>query len=108
MAHPIVNMLAQLEQDMSAWVITRDFLAEEWKEPTNAVGICSTGYAARKDECTLPARVYDDDGELYYEALIADDDDATSQCALINWARGDSGATTIKVKRGCIWKEEIG
>lgn len=51
----------------------------------------------------LDVRLYDDDGELYYEALA--DDEALE--ALYSWAAHDAGVTMLKVKNGNKWEAVI-
>jgi len=54
-------------------------------------------------------RLYDDDGELYYEGRLHDDDECLNQSAALKYGEGDAGCTTIKVKRaGKGWIQEIG
>jgi hypothetical protein len=56
----------------------------------------------------VPFRLYDDDGELCYSGRLHDDDDCENQSAALRYGESDVGATTIKVKRGNEWKQEIG
>lgn len=44
-------------------------------------------------------KLYDDDGELYYEGWLHNDDHAIVQQFVLRWAEVDSGCTTIKVHR---------
>lgn len=53
-------------------------------------------------------RLYDDDGELYYEGRLHDDDDCENQSAALRFGESDAGCTTIKVFRDGEWKQEIG
>lgn len=54
-------------------------------------------------------RLYDDDGELYYEGRLTDDDEAENQFAAVRWGETMAGTTTIKVRRGNgPWVQEIG
>jgi hypothetical protein len=56
----------------------------------------------------IPFRLYDDDGELYYEGILHDDEECLNQSAALRWAEGDAGCTTIKVLRNNEWELEIG
>lgn len=56
-------------------------------------------------------RLYDDDGELYYEGVFGDaeDDNGDTQYdAVLNFGEYDAGCTTVKVNRGNAWVQEIG
>lgn len=53
-------------------------------------------------------RLYDDDGELYYEGRLHDDDECVNQSAALRFGESDAGCTTIKVLRDGEWKQEIG
>lgn len=53
-------------------------------------------------------RMYDDDGELYYEGLLDDDDECVNQIAALRFGEADAGCTTIRVKRNGEWVQEIG
>lgn len=56
----------------------------------------------------IPFRLYDDDGELYYEGVLHDDDECLNQEAALSFGATDAGCTTIKVKRAGVWTQEIG
>lgn len=56
----------------------------------------------------LPFKLYDDDGELYFEGVLDDDDECVNQTAALRWGESDAGCTTIKVKRDGEWVQEIG
>ncbi|SRR6266496_5036657 len=45
-------------------------------------------------------KLYDDDGELYYEGWLHNDDECIVQQFVLGWAKADSGCTTIKVSVG--------
>lgn len=60
------------------------------------------------DGKTVAFRLYDDDGELYYEGTMTDDEDAANQSAALRWGESFAGCTTVKVKRGRKWTQEIG
>ena len=53
-------------------------------------------------------RLLDDDGELCYEGMLDDDEDCANQTAALRWGETMAGATTILVRRGPKWVQEIG
>lgn len=53
-------------------------------------------------------KLYDDDGELYYEGWLLNDDECIVQQFVLRWAESDSGCTTIKVEKGGKFIQEIG
>jgi hypothetical protein len=53
-------------------------------------------------------RLFDDDGELYYEGRLTDDDECENQSAALRFGEADAGCTTILVLRGHMWTQEIG
>ena len=111
-----------------AWRITRDYLFEAEVNPgkvgaRSVVGateshtrIPAIAAVAEFESEPLPSdnleevefRLYDDDGELYYEGMLHDDDECLNQEAALRWGEGDAGCTLIKVKRGERWVVEIG
>lgn len=42
-------------------------------------------------------RLFDDDGNLYWEGVMWDDGSESQAFAPLNWAMGDSGCTTMKL-----------
>jgi len=60
----------------------------------------------------VPFRLYDDDGELYYEGRFGDATDEEGldiqYDAVLNFGEWDAGCTTVKVKRAGAWVQEIG
>lgn len=56
----------------------------------------------------IPFRMYDDDGELYYEGQLSDDPDCANQSAALRFGESDAGCTRIEVLRDGEWKQEIG
>lgn len=52
-------------------------------------------------------RLYDDDGILYYEGRLNDDDECINQSAALRWGETFAGCTYIKVQRGREWRQEI-
>jgi hypothetical protein len=53
-------------------------------------------------------RLYDDDGELYYEGVLEDDDDCENQTAALRWGESMAGCTRITVERDGEYVQEIG
>jgi hypothetical protein len=53
-------------------------------------------------------KLFDDDGELYYEGVLHDDDECLNQQAALAYGMTDAGCTTIKVKRDGKWVQDIG
>jgi len=54
-------------------------------------------------------RLYDDDDELYFSGWLYNDAECMVQQFVLDWAKADSGCTTIKVhdkEKG--WVQEIG
>ena len=104
-----------------AWKITHDHISEEsWGEesrvgyyeehgriPTEAVLIGLESPALPITEKRVKFRLYDDDGELYYEGELHDDDECLNQQAALKWGEADAGCTTIKVLRNGKWTLEI-
>jgi hypothetical protein len=56
---------------------------------------------AFKESMNYEFRLYDDDGELYYEGLCKDLDQANEDAAFrpLDWAMNDVGATTMKYRK---------
>lgn len=63
---------------------------------------------AESNSGRIPFKLYDDDNELYYEGWLIDDDECMTQQFVLDWAKYDSGCTTIKVKKPAGWIQEIG
>jgi hypothetical protein len=60
-------------------------------------------------EPLIPFRLKDDDGEVYYEGELNDDSgECLNQQAALEYGMRDAGCTTIEVKRGRKWVQEIG
>lgn len=103
--------------------ITKDHLADE--DTTANVG-SAEGLSFTKEEIvanlwgieneremkwakeSVEFRLLDDDGELYFEGWIIDDEEALTQQVLLKWAEKDSGCTQLLIKRGKSWYQEIG
>jgi hypothetical protein len=108
-----------------AWQILKDHIAEPDEPsrqfevgtqtqvpiPALAIGIRPEGLPASKDGVELPKvkfKLFDDDGELYYEGRLHDDDECLNQSAALDFGMADAGCTTIKVLRDGEWVQEIG
>ncbi|TSP14045.1 hypothetical protein [Cupriavidus campinensis] len=99
------------------WIITRDHLHE--KSPDTYSTCVGRGDCKKEVRLALPGvpkearkafdaelrkqmpfafRLYDDDGELYYEGLSSDRDSETAFQPL-DWAMADSGCTRIDYKQ---------
>jgi hypothetical protein len=102
-----------------SWTITRDHISAEHEKSRRdygeehtripvvaaAIGIESEPLPAGPDR--IPFRLYDDDGELYYEGVLDDDDECLNQEAALAFGMTDAGCTTIKVLRAGEWVQEI-
>lgn len=110
-----------------AWTITKDHIAYLFEGMSAEPEKTRVGYGEGHTRISVQAlllgfeseplpfcdnkvdfQLYDDDGELYYEGTCDDDDECENQSAALKWAEGDAGCTTIKVKRGDEWVQEIG
>lgn len=104
-----------------AWQIDHDFIDEAdggregyAEEHTRipiaaaAAGFQSELLPVTENDNHVTFRLYDDDGELYYEGSCHDDDECLNQEAALRWAEGYAGCTTIKVLRNGAWTQEIG
>ena len=60
------------------------------------------------DDNLVKFRLYDSDGELYYEGRLTDDYECENQSAALRFGEADAGCTTILVQRGNEWIQEIG
>jgi hypothetical protein len=94
---------------MYAWTITKDFQADPGAKPgtnLNAVGVvgprsCNkTHDEIMADPTGKRFRIYDDDGELYYEGILIDGDGFEP---LDDFGSPNAGATTIKYMQGNKW-----
>ena len=56
---------------------------------------------------TVRFRMFDDDGELYYEGELDDDADCENQSAALRWGETMGGCTLIEVMRNGTWTAEI-
>lgn len=54
-------------------------------------------------------KLYDDDGNLYYEGWLYNDPQCLVQQFVLAWAESDVGCTTIKVRKlDLTWEQQIG
>lgn len=107
------------------WIITGDHISAKCCETLNEpaatyVGKVSTWNKARKDawqaadaagkdelrkqwidKCDYEFRLYDDDGELYYEGVCLNLDDAPEDGAFepLDWAMNDAGCTRMDYRK---------
>lgn len=102
------------------WKITKDHISEPGEEsrvgtseehsriPLYAVLAGEQSERLPNEELPLVAfRLKDDDGELYYEGELHDDDECLNQEAALSYGMNDAGCTTIEVKRDGAWVIEI-
>jgi hypothetical protein len=61
----------------------------------------------RTDLTMIAFRLYDDDGELYYQGRLHDDDECINQAAALRFGEADAGCTRIEVRRDGEWVQEI-
>lgn len=97
------------------WEITRDHLFEQIQNADEAARYPSNVGRTSADEYALPTsdkqvafRLIDDDDVLYYEGTLDDDEECENQSNALAWAGYDSGCTTIMVRRGSEWVQDIG
>lgn len=76
------------------WSIQRDELDKGEDSAFGTTGAVSFGAPSR-----VRFRLYDDDGILYYEGVLDDDDQALNQMDVLKWGANHAGCTTIKVYR---------
>lgn len=93
----------------SGWLITLDTMADlSYAAPSNmnAVGMMGprgvTLTAAEIRQQGKRFRMFDDDGELYYEGYVVGNEEAP----LIDFGRPNAGATEIKIYEGQETKEK--
>jgi hypothetical protein len=94
---------------MYEWTITHDFIAEPEAEQgtnLNAVGVFGPRGAKRTHEEIAADpngkkfRMFDDDGELYYEGILVGGDGFEP---LDDFGSPNAGATAIKYKENGVW-----
>lgn len=90
------------------WVITADHMADPDETPSsnlNAVGMMGPrGLTASEEELKEKGyqfKMYDDDGELYYEGFVMGDDLSRP---LRDFGTPNAGAVDIKVFVDGVWK----
>ncbi len=107
------------------WIITHDHIntgegekskAGRMRAPRELIELLRTDtpeakesrIKAFRDDMNFEFRLYDDDGELYYEGLCKDLDDQCEESAFgpLDWAMNDVGATTMKYRKvgHAIWQ----
>lgn len=84
---------------MAEWIITKDFI-NEGEEFNRAMNSYSSENAKEllTDENAHTFRMYDDDGELYYEGLCSDADSEEAFEPLDDFGEPDAGCTEIRYK----------
>lgn len=101
------------------WKITKDRISEPGEESRvgtseehSRIPIMMAVAGMQSEE--LPSdgpmvafRLKDDDGEVYYEGELHDDDECLNQEAALSYGMNDAGCTTIEVKRDGAWVVEI-
>jgi len=79
----------------ASWKITKDFI------DTDAVGV---GDFNPGDEMPFKFRMYDDDGELYYEGVSSDNETEDAFLPLDDFGMPNAGCTDIKYLTGGHWE----
>lgn len=93
------------------WKITKDHIKD--KDEEGREGVTGEIWWDLGGSFDLPKgpkhrfKMYDDDGILYYEGWLHDDDEGLNQLAALNYGMGDAGCTTIKVFVNGEWVQEI-
>lgn len=96
-----------------AWIVTRDFIAEEFDEKTN-VGVHGPSWAqepeiekARKEGQTF--RLLDDDGNVYYHGKVWYSDDCNEDDGnpLEDFGMPNDGAVVMEYKTDNGWEQVI-
>ncbi|MDR0826836.1 MAG: hypothetical protein LBN33_03015 [Desulfovibrio sp.] len=88
------------------WIITKDLISDCVPDGTSRVGVHSADYDAERFAVlpTLPVRVLDDDGEVYYEGRATRERilDSYEDRAFdfLDWAMADAGCTELQYKEG--------
>lgn len=89
-------MLVQGGSKMIKWVITKDCITT--KEDIEQGSKCCVGignYTGDPKDLPYKFRLYDDDGNLYYEGR-SNDRSTEEAFEPLNWAEADSGCTFIQ------------
>lgn len=91
------------------WIITHDFIRCTEMGDRSQVGRVSRAWDEKAQAAaTTKFRLYDDDGNLYYQGRLCDGDYADSQFDALRWGEAFAGCTTIKVQRDGKWEQDIG
>ena len=82
------------------WIITKDYVSDEG-DVLNRTGKHSRDYNSERFALAdkLEIRLFDDDGELYYDALATRERiEGTEEraFALLDWAMADAGCTELQ------------
>lgn len=101
-----------MPETMRGFKILKDHVNSINKDGFNRVGLEVTEWKDGRSIGEGPVtqfRLYDDDGELYYEGVFGDNkEEEVDYEAVLNYGTWDAGCTTLKVKRGRRWVQEIG
>ncbi len=76
------------------WIITKDYLNNGKLDPLNREGVCSGDLSGHRKKLPDRFRLYDGDGNLYYEGRF--DVNGEDCFDPLDWAKADSGCTTLK------------
>ena len=96
-------------QEPMGWIITKDYVANAAWNDRPQVGRVSAYWDERKQKAaTTPFRMYDDDGDVYYQGLLIDGPGCESQINALAWGEAFAGCTFIKVKCDGKWHQDIG
>lgn len=105
-ADTVLDAALDCEGEGGEWIITRDHLAEQFPADfehdhatnrTRSYGwdaVCAVLKATKTRSALYAFKLYDDDGELYYEGVCTDE-----SFGPLDWARYDSGCTEIKYRQ---------
>jgi len=85
------------------WRIQKDHLVDGSIITKSRVGY-GVGNEVPHNEPLYRVRLFDDDGELYYEGVS--DDDGLEH--MFNWASRDAGVTLLQILMNGVWRDEIG
>jgi hypothetical protein len=85
--------------------IDRDYISEG--DETKRTGSTWSTKAKLEGE-KVRFRMKDDDGNVYYGGWLINDPHGIVQYDMLRWGENDAGCTTIEVKIGDKWVQEIG
>ena len=110
--HPIHQQMWEDDWDENqplGWIILHDYLYDPEFDLDSREGAVSRGWNQDvANLATLRFRLYDDDGNLYYEGMLVDDDECRSQMAALDYGMYDAGCTYVMVYRPDEgWTQEI-